>query len=348
MTIQREQVRIPASMLQMVEPLSKGAPDGQGLSDVLDRVGVSEAQYRDPSFHFNGEQLLGLLRQVDWQGIPGNPVARVLDAFSWSGTGLLALAGMSSATVHDAMEVAVAFHHLALPVIRLDARNRAAETIMTVELNTDLEEMGPMMVELALFGLKRIADETAGKLPVADVRLAHPHWFGADEQDAADSYLHHFGCRVTFNSDFTGLVAGPEFWEKPLRNANNATRRMALDMLQVADNRAGQEQTFGGRVSALMEQAAEDGLYLKLDELAEKMNVTPRTLNRRLAREGMKFSDLVSDLRLSKAKELLRNTDWSIKRIAHLTGYRDSASFTRAFKQHSGRTPKQWREEQSV
>lgn len=343
MMTDRKRLRIPSSMLQLTEDLVR-RPGAPSLTEVLDQVGVTEAEYRDPEFQFDGDQFLRLLRMVDWRGERGHPVAEVLDHFSWSSTGLLALAGMSSATVRDALDVATAFSHLALPVIQLGARDRPGETVMTVELACDLEETGPMMIELAIFGLKRMVDEITGDLPTVQVRLAHPHWFGADEAEAVARYRERFDCEVRFNSDFSGIVGGPEFWQVPIRNANGTTRKMALDMLEVADSKADQSDTFSGRVRAVLEQAAEEGLYLKLDELADKMNVTPRTLNRRLSRDGLKFSDLVSELRLDKARELLRSTDWSIKRIAHRAGYVDSASFTRAFKQYTGETPRQWRE----
>ncbi|MGM0564126.1 MAG: helix-turn-helix domain-containing protein [Pseudomonadota bacterium] len=342
----RKRLRIPSAMLQLVGELVQ-TQGVLALSDVLQRIGVTETEYHDPEFHFDGDQLLRLLRMGNWRGERGHPVAEVLDGFSWSSTGLLALAGMSSETVRDSLDVATNFSHLALPVIHLSALDRPGETAMQVELACDLEEMGPMMIELAIFGLKRMVDEITEELPTVQVKLAHPHWFGTDEAEAAARYLDYFNCQVSFNSGFSGIVGGPEFWEVPLRNANNATRKMALDMLEVADSKAGQADTFAGRVRAVLEHAAEEGLYLKLDELADKLHVTPRTLNRRLARDGLKFSDLVSELRLEKACELLRTTDWSVKRIAHRTGYVDSTSFTRAFKQLTGKTPRQWREHQS-
>jgi YesN/AraC family two-component response regulator len=48
-------------------------------------------------------------------------------------------------------------------------------------------------------------------------------------------------------------------------------------------------------------------------------------------------------LRISKAKELLKNTDKSVVEIAELIGYNDSNYFFRVFKKNTGVTPQQYR-----
>lgn len=49
-------------------------------------------------------------------------------------------------------------------------------------------------------------------------------------------------------------------------------------------------------------------------------------------------------LRVSRAKELLRNSDYPIGRIAELCGFGDAAHFSRVFKQHEKLSPKDYRE----
>lgn len=58
---------------------------------------------------------------------------------------------------------------------------------------------------------------------------------------------------------------------------------------------------------------------------------------------GRNLSDYVTELRISRAKELLRETDLPIKEVAESVGYISVNSFIRRFKQMIGCTPGDWR-----
>ena len=55
------------------------------------------------------------------------------------------------------------------------------------------------------------------------------------------------------------------------------------------------------------------------------------------------LSDYVTELRISRAKELLRETDLPIREVAESVGYFSVNSFIRRFKQMAGCTPGDWR-----
>ncbi|MDR6551748.1 response regulator [Paenibacillus qinlingensis] len=58
---------------------------------------------------------------------------------------------------------------------------------------------------------------------------------------------------------------------------------------------------------------------------------------------GKTFSEYVTDLRIKKACELLKHTEWSIDEIAAKVGYMDYYYFNKVFKKHSGITPTKFR-----
>ena len=55
------------------------------------------------------------------------------------------------------------------------------------------------------------------------------------------------------------------------------------------------------------------------------------------------MSSYISNLRIQKAMELLRETDDSVKEIAAQTGFASDLSFIRAFKKQQNETPGQYR-----
>lgn len=83
--------------------------------------------------------------------------------------------------------------------------------------------------------------------------------------------------------------------------------------------------------------------YLSIENVAEYLHMSDRTLKRQLAAEGTSFSTLVDEVRYRHATSLLSRTDYSLEQIADELGYSDVANFSRAFKRWSGRSPSNWR-----
>lgn len=75
------------------------------------------------------------------------------------------------------------------------------------------------------------------------------------------------------------------------------------------------------------------------EEVAQYLNMSVRTLRRRLADIGMSFNEIRLQVRMQAAMRYLKTSHLSIERIANIVGYSDQASFTRAFQKWAGNTP---------
>ncbi|MFU4849102.1 AraC family transcriptional regulator [Pseudomonas aeruginosa] len=80
-----------------------------------------------------------------------------------------------------------------------------------------------------------------------------------------------------------------------------------------------------------------------LDEICEQLNLSRRTLQRRLKDHGIEYSALVEDMRRKLALAYIKDSDYSITKISLLVGYAESGSFTRAFRRWTGHSPQQYR-----
>jgi AraC-like DNA-binding protein len=81
----------------------------------------------------------------------------------------------------------------------------------------------------------------------------------------------------------------------------------------------------------------------QLDTLALAMNMTSRTLRRKLQLVGTSFRQIKQDYILQMAMELLQSNQKSIQAIAVMCGFKDSANFGEYFKKNIGMTPRQYR-----
>lgn len=77
-----------------------------------------------------------------------------------------------------------------------------------------------------------------------------------------------------------------------------------------------------------------------IDNVADRLGISPRTLRRRLAAESTSFTRVLTDLRFALAKRYLAEQNISISRIAWLLGYTEVSTFSHAFKRWAGRPPR--------
>lgn len=79
------------------------------------------------------------------------------------------------------------------------------------------------------------------------------------------------------------------------------------------------------------------------ERLAESLKMHPRTMRRRLEKEGLTFRQVMVEYRRQKAEFLLRTTDMSIKQISFKLWFKSGSSFSKAFEGWVGLRPGEYR-----
>lgn len=85
---------------------------------------------------------------------------------------------------------------------------------------------------------------------------------------------------------------------------------------------------------------------VRLSGIASQLQLTPRTLQRKLSEAGASFQGLLDQARFQQAKHYLQQTDFSLTDIAFLLGFQEQSSFTHAFREWAGVNPGAFREQQ--
>lgn len=88
-----------------------------------------------------------------------------------------------------------------------------------------------------------------------------------------------------------------------------------------------------------------DNSQFSLENMCSEFSVTPQTLRRRFKQAtGTTMNDYMTNLRIEKAKKLLRSTGMDLSAISSQCGWNDQNVFIRAFKAREGVTPGRFRE----
>ena len=86
------------------------------------------------------------------------------------------------------------------------------------------------------------------------------------------------------------------------------------------------------------------GEHITLEDIAGQVNLSPIYFSGLFKREtGKTFTEYLTDFRIEKGKELLRNSDMNISEIAQALGYQDARYFSKVFKGQVGVKPTDYR-----
>ncbi len=83
---------------------------------------------------------------------------------------------------------------------------------------------------------------------------------------------------------------------------------------------------------------------ISLDDVSRVVDISPYYFSKVFKEEsGMNFVEYLTSVRIAKAKELLEDSDYSMKEICVLCGYTDPNYFSRIFKKNVGVTPTEYK-----
>lgn len=83
---------------------------------------------------------------------------------------------------------------------------------------------------------------------------------------------------------------------------------------------------------------------ISLQEIANTISLSPHYFSRLFKTiTGLNFVDYLTEIRISQAKQLLRQTSMMISEVAEKVGYRDASYFTRVFVKTVGTSPREYR-----
>jgi AraC-like DNA-binding protein len=194
-------------------------------------------------------------------------------------------------------------------------------------------------IEFYMTVLMRLCRQLTGlHLVPKRVRLTHRR-SGHDGSEFAA----YFGAPVTFGSRMDELSFPAGAQEIKVTSADPY-----LNELLVANC----EQALGTRPTgrSALRSAVENAIVpllphgkVRASQIAARLGLSQRTSARRLASEGVTFSEVLETLRSELARQYLSDPELSISRIAWLLGYTEVSAFTHAFKRRTGKTPREAR-----
>lgn len=155
-------------------------------------------------------------------------------------------------------------------------------------------------------------------------------------------HVEHFRAPLTFDAECTRLTLARAEIEAvlPTGNAELAYQndKIVADYLARFD-----ADRLSERIRAIVTERLVTGKFSE-EQIADQLNLSLRSLQRRLREEQTSYQQLLDETRLELALQYINRTRLSVAQIAPLLGFSDSSNFNRAFKRWLGIAPSRYRE----
>ncbi len=211
--------------------------------------------------------------------------------------------------------------------MRYEISETADELKLTIETSSDLLEMPWFLVETEMvFVINIIRKATKETIIPAKILMRH-----SIDNEAFRDYM---GCDITA-SDENAIIIRAEEAKKPFISFNEGMWDFFEPELQKRLYEMEKDASFAAKVRSALTELLPGGAGTA-DEVAAKLGISKRTLQRKLTEEDTSFQKQLNGTRELLAKNYIRNTEMSSEDIAFLLGYQELNSFLRAFSVWTG------------
>jgi AraC-like DNA-binding protein len=196
-----------------------------------------------------------------------------------------------------------------------------------------------------------VADESVDALVAAYLRMCrsligHDYSplrveFRRERPDSIEDFQRLLRAPLQFGAARTRLVFDVDAIERPLDGGNPELARHSDEIARqyLSELERGNIQW---RVREVLTQRLAQGEPSQ-EDVADLLNMSARTLQRKLAEGGITYKEILDETRRALALAYLSAPRHSVSEVTYLLGFSAGSSFTRAFRRWTGQSPSDWR-----
>jgi AraC-like DNA-binding protein len=155
-------------------------------------------------------------------------------------------------------------------------------------------------------------------------------------------YERFFGCQVNFSQPLDRLVLPAHVLSAPLTTSDPELRSFFRAQADAALEALPPLDDTHARLLHALGEALPRGVP-SLNEAARQLGLSARTLQRRLAEQGVSYHDVLDEARRDAALRTLASRRRALREAAEAAGFRDEKAFRRAFRRWTGQAPSAYR-----
>ena len=316
------------------------AAEGIPAQDALAGVRLSREAMSSPAMRISLNQVIECYRNAAKLSRDPHFSYHTGLRFHLSAYGMYGFAILSSMNYRQTMQFAEKYHQLATPLTELRFKEQSGCGVWTITPMPHSRIDGSLykfLVEMQFGICVSLHRDVMGPLFAAQ----EFHLTYRPPDDAA-KYPDIFGRPVLFGEPENRLVFDATWLDGTPKLGNDITYATVVELC----DRLMDELQLSAGVAGKVRRVLLTNLKRprSFGDIASDVNMSERTLRRKLREENTSFRNLVDQLRMEMAIKYLRDTDLSVEAISESLGFSDAANFRQAFRRWTKAAPHAFRD----
>lgn len=224
-----------------------------------------------------------------------------------------------------------------VPIVHVERRNAPDSIFCRYELDASIPEIQIMYTHLKLLLLRKLLI-LSGAAP-SDMTIS----FSFSREFDECFYREIMGILPLFDQPQSGITLSGASLNTLNSGSSPLLYRQSLYECEQLIHGAKNGHRLTRNVFDVLSKFDISGKDPSLEMVAAFMNMSPRTLSRKLSKESTTFREVLSSFRIDKAKELLVKPELSVKVVSNRSGFSGESAFSRAFRRSVGLSPSEYR-----
>lgn len=324
------------SAKSLLVPLSRIFSQREDMHDFLDAYDRQLSDFTKDSSKLTWQEELEMIRGLRFQMDDPELGYRLGRSYGESNQGMLGKAMAACGTLREALIECNRFLDLTFAFFRFDLAFSADYAYMSFAPEDEFGDLFALLRDREMAAIWRLLKTiTEGELSLARVELS--------EQSEADHEFvrRYWPCEVVFGAEKDRFVFHSTTINEPLPGSDPGLCQDFLKTCQEYKQRLSAQHSMRAVLLGMISTA--ENTCLTLEEAAEVLNISGRTLRRRLAEEGTRYRELLDEVRFELSRRYLTESDLSHDQIAIKVGYQSTTNFNHAFRRWANISPGRFR-----
>lgn len=251
--------------------------------------------------------------------------------------GLPGFAMSTARTFGEAASIGLRFQNQAGGLTETSLQMDGQDAVFITKTRVRDDAVQPFLIEEIFSSVQAIAGILVGPaMRMKSVELAYP------APEHARRYRELFDCPVRFGCSRNAIVIESRWLDAPIATHSPVMEAQLRAMLEQRENAQAVPEA-----KAAVEQVLKrpGSATLSIEEVARALELSVRTLRRRLQEDGTSFRSISDRIRAEAAQLLLREQKVTVAEASERLGFSDARAFRRAFKRWLGQAPGEMRQE---
>ncbi|MBY4679022.1 AraC family transcriptional regulator ligand-binding domain-containing protein [Marinobacterium arenosum] len=329
----------PASALaKLLDPALQVAQHHQLEADrLLADCGLAQQELDKPGARFPAEHYEQLLQALATETANPRIALSLGEATQPRMLGSIGFLMATAATLSDAYQVLIDYLPLLFEGAALQMEQTLAGTRLTLELNRPQQKTTEYFLACLLNWPRWL---TGRQVPALAVELAFP------APDDPPAYQRFFAAEVQFDAPRNQLLLASDYMAQRCLDANAEMHQLHREFADTLLSASAQQSALIARTrNQIRQQLTEGDGSVRREQVAAALNLSLRTLQRKLGLLGTNFQEIYDQTRRELCLQLILKGRLSFGEIAYRLGFSNQSAFQKAFKRWMGIPPSQYREQ---